>query len=372
MVGRSERLIGMLADGFTRSGCQATVLTAQWDQHWPTAANHGGVVVRRFPHPGVPGWGTARYLWSLTRWLDAHRREFDAVIVSELKYDAYAVLTALAHRELPIIVRAEHGGPHGDCNWQTEARFGQRVRRRSMLADGIVAPTQQIAEELSSAHYPSQRIAVIANGVETEPRTPQSCAEARAILAESNPDLRVTDETFVGLYVGTLHADRGLHDLIRAWRKIVDLWPDARLWLVGEGPARSDLYDRLRDSELKYHVSMPGAFDDTTELLQAADVFVMPCHEAGGQLAVLEAMSVGLPVVTTRHPDRADAIAGETALIVAPRSPVALAEAIVEAGILKEAAARRVHAAQRLVQEQHSLSAMVAGHLDLIERLRRR
>jgi glycosyltransferase involved in cell wall biosynthesis len=369
LVGGAESVTASLADELLQLGTQPLVLTAQWDSHWPVEIDHAGTPVYRLPQPPIRGWGTLRYLWSLSRWLKAQRHELDAVIVSGLEYDAYAAVGALSGSSIPVILRAETAGPGGDCQWQRESQFGSRIIRRCQQAAAIVAASDLVSGELRGAGYSADRIQLIPNGVVIpEPRTRQRRQTARAILGEANPDMRVTDDTPVALYTGRLSAGKGLHDLLRAWRRIIGIWPEARLWLVGEGPDRDDLYDRLRDHELKYHVAMPGAFDDVAELLYAADVFVLPSYEEGTTLSLLEAMAAALPVVASDIPGHQQLAAQrERALLAPTRNPQALAESIAEALTLVDEAAARAERARQHVIDHYSAKQMAYRHLELIQ-----
>jgi glycosyltransferase involved in cell wall biosynthesis len=371
LVGGTERVMATLAEELAQLEAKPLVLTAQWDSHWPAEINHAGTPVQRLPQPQVRGWGTLRYLWSLSSWLKAHRDELDAVIVSGLEYEAYTAVTALAGSSVPVILRAETAGPAGDCQWQRESRFGKRIKRRCQQAAAIVAASDAVSAELLAAEYSSDRVQCIPNGVPIpEPRTSQRREAARAILGEANPDMKVSDDTPVALYVGRLSAEKGLHDLVRAWRRIINAWPEARLWLVGEGPDRDDLYDRLRDHELKYHVAMPGAFDDVTELLYAADVFVLPSYEEGTTLSLLEAMAAALPVVASDIPGHERlATHREHALLAPIKNPVALAESIAEVLTLSDEAAARAERARQHVMDNYSAKQMAQRHLELIQGL---
>ena len=373
LMGGTERVMATLAEELPQFGAKPIVLTAQWDSHWPVEIDHAGTPVVRLPQPQIRGWGTIRYLWSLSRWLKGHRHELDAVIVSSLKYDAYAAVAAVAGT-IPVILRVETAGPTGDCQWQREARFGSRIKHRCQQATALVAASDDIAAELRAAEYPSDRIQSIPNGVVIpEPRTSERRLAARQILGEANPDMKVSADTPVGLYVGRLSAEKGLHDLVRAWRRIVNIWPEARLWLVGEGPDRDDLYDRLRDHELKYHVVMPGAFDDVTELLQAADVFVLPSHEEGTKMSLLEGMAAGIPLVASDlQAHERLATHRERALLSPTKNPIVLAESIAEVLTLREEAAARAERARQHVADHHSAKLMTQRHLELIQQVVRK
>jgi glycosyltransferase involved in cell wall biosynthesis len=360
-----------LAEELRRQGVHPTILTAQWDSHWPREIDFAGTPVVRLPQSSLRGWGTIRYMWSLSRWLREHRDEIDAVVVSSLRYDAYAAISALQGTPIPVVLRAEGSGTTGDCQWQRATQFGARIKQRCLEAAAIIAPCEAIAAELTASHYPAYFVQRIADGVPIPAiRTRELRQAARMTLGEANPDMKVTMQTPVGLYTGRLLASRGLHDLVRAWRKVIDVWPDARLWLVGEGPEREDLYDRLRDHELKYHVAMPGAFDDVADLLAAADVFLLPSHEEGVSLSLLEAMAAGVPVIAsdlTSH--QRLLLHGEAGLLVPRRNPTALAEAIAQVITVRDEAQRRAERARSLVEEQYSVTRMAEQYVRLIENL---
>lgn len=373
LVGGAEMAMANLAVEFRRQGHDVRVITARWEPHWPLELEHREVPVLRLPQPRVRGWGTLRYMWSLGRWMRDHHRELDGVLVSMLKHDAYAVLGELHSHRVPVVLRAEGGGATGDCHWQQTARFGARIRTRCLEADAVVALTSTIETELLRAGYSPQKIVRIDNGVRIPaPRSAQRRLIGRLALQEANCDLATDERTPVVVYTGRLAEAKGLFDLVRCWEGIVEKWPAARLWLVGEGPDRERLYDCVCDLGLKYRVCLPGAFDDIDEVLQAADLFVLPSYAEGMSLALLEAMAAGLPVVATDIPGNRDLVEdGKTGRLAAPRSPEQLFKIIDELLDNPRQAAALGEAARAKVQAHYSLEKMAREHLDTFERLQR-
>src|SRR5690606_33155271 len=139
-------------------------------------------------------------------------------------------------------LRPELGGPLGDVCWQDTANFGRIIRRRTRKATALVAIASWIHDELTAAGYPAQAIHEIANGVAIPPaRDAAQQRDARKELAEAHFDLHLPPNAPLAIYTGRLHASKGLADLIAAWPKVLERRPDARLWLVGEGPERDAL-----------------------------------------------------------------------------------------------------------------------------------
>jgi glycosyltransferase involved in cell wall biosynthesis len=282
LVGGAEVVMANLAAEFRRQGHAATIVTAQWEKHWPRDLVHREVPVVRMPQPKLRTWGTLRYMYALGSWLSAQRSQLDGVLVSMLKHDAYAAVGALRGSGVPVVVRAEGGGAAGDCQWQATARFGMRIRRRCYEADAIVAPSDAIGAELLAAGYDPAKIKRIDNGVRLPPpRAPLAREAARSALAEANWDLKCEPDAPVAVYTGRLHPDKGLLDLVQAWPTVAKRWPNARLWLIGEGPQREELFERIGDLGFRYQVCLPGSFDEIDDVLAAADLFVLPSYSEG-------------------------------------------------------------------------------------------
>ena len=127
------------------------------------------------------------------------------------------------------------------------------------------------------------------------------------------------------------------HELVRAFRQVVDAHPDARLILVGTewnppgSPSSITYTARLRslitELELEGAVVMAGHRDDVPRLLAAADVFALPSVGDPCPLADIEAMTMGRPVVaaaTGGHPELVEH--GRTGLLSAPDDTAVLAQ----------------------------------------------
>lgn len=370
LVGGAEMAMANLAAEFRRQGHSVRILTGRWEKHWPREMVHREVPVTRLPHPRLRGWGTLRYMVALTSWLKREKDNLDAVLVSMLKHDAYCAVEALQDTGVPVLLRGEGGGIGGDCAWHESARFGLRIRRRCQAASAFIAPSDAIAQELREAGFAAERIARIDNGVPIPPpQSPGRREAARAALGEANHDLRQEPKAPLAVYTGRLHSDKGLLDLVNAWRPIAERWPAARLWLVGEGPQREELFRRISDLDLRYRICLPGAFDDTEEILEAADMFILPSYSEGMSLSLLEAMAAGLPVIASDIAGNRALVTHEASgLLFPPRDVRGLTAAITR---LFEQPALRISLGSRArqeVEEKYSLARMGREHLELIQR----
>jgi len=365
-VGGAERAMANLAGELRRLGDDVRVVTAQWDPQWPREVVNREVPVIRLPQPRVRWWGTMRYMHGLMHWLDEQRPKLDGVIVSMLKHDAWCAVRTFRGSNIPVLLRAEGGGTSGDVAWQRSALGGGRIRRICQEAQAIVAPSPAVAEELRQAGYAADKIRFVPNGVELPPpRTNAIRQQARHALREANHDLALDERAHLAVYTGRLDRNKGLRELVQGWAKIALRWPLARLWLVGEGPLRDELWEMISDYDLRYRICLPGVFDDVGDILAAADLFVLPSYEEGLSLALLEALAMGLPAVLTDIPGNRLA-AGDFGSYVPVRDVAQLAEAI--SRLFDSAEQRRSlgTAGRERVAAEFGLEAMAVRHRELL------
>lgn len=330
LVGGAEMAMSNLASAMQAAGHQVTILTASWNPDWPREISHRGVRVVRIPQPNRRVLGTWRYLRGVSEWLKQNRDRFELVYVSMLKHDAYTAVGAGRDGKFPVVLRAEGGGATGDMAWQAHDRFGSWIARRCRLATAVVAPSPAIQRELIEARYVQDRVHYIPNGVAEFPaRTPQRRGEARESIGTAHAVLSLGRDTTLAVYTGRLSEEKGLSDLIEAWAAVLRRRTNLRLWLVGEGPLRDTLAEQIERLRIRGRCVLVGAFDSVEELLAAADLFVLPSHEEGMSLALLEAMAAGLPIVACDIPgNRALIENGISGLLVPPGQPIALAAMI--------------------------------------------
>nr|MCU0405582.1 glycosyltransferase family 4 protein [Ignavibacteriaceae bacterium] len=103
----------------------------------------------------------------------------------------------------------------------------------------------------------------------------------------------------------------------------------AELWLAGDGPTRAEMQKLATDLQIESNVRFLGMISNLTEIYRRIDVFVLSTHYEGHPLAILEAMSFGLPVIATRVSSIQEVIEeGKNGLLVNPGDPNDLALAL--------------------------------------------
>jgi glycosyltransferase involved in cell wall biosynthesis len=204
------------------------------------------------------------------------------------------------------------------------------------------------------------RFDVVANGVDTV-QFP-FVDRAGGQLAKQRLGLGVTP---VVVCVGRLCRQKGQDLLVRAWARVVDVVPDARLVFVGDGPDREDLSACAPPS-----ITFAGHRDDVADWLAAADVVVMPSRWEGMAFTALEAMAVGRSVVAFDVDGVRESL-GDAGALVRPDDIAGLASAIVvrlddeelreREGRLARARVESFHDARRQLERVVELTADLAG-----------
>jgi glycosyltransferase involved in cell wall biosynthesis len=158
-----------------------------------------------------------------------------------------------------------------------------------------------------------------------------------APLLERRPELRralrgelgITDDEVVALTVANLRSEKGYDVLLEAARLSVAAGAPVRFLSVGRGPLEAELAAAADVGGLAGHLRFLGTRTDTPRLMAGADLFVLPSHQEGLPVALMEAMSAGLPVVATTVGGVPDVITdGVDGLLVPPGRADLLAQAV--------------------------------------------
>lgn len=148
------------------------------------------------------------------------------------------------------------------------------------------------------------------------------------------------------LCVGRLVPAKGQHILLDAVEQLLERGFDVRLRLVGDGPDGTSLRSRCLSGPLAGHVVFDGPRnqDEVLELLRRANIFVLPSFAEGVPVALMEAMSMEIPCVSTRITGIPELIRdGQDGILVAPSDFNELADALqrlLEAPELRESLGR--------------------------------
>ena len=288
-----------------------------------------------------------RPLWRLARII----REWKPVIVHSHMVHAN-ILTRVTRLLAPVPVLI--------CSARSIQEGGRLRDWMYRVTDPLCDLTTHVCEAGAQRYIrermvPPHKMRVVYNGVDTERFLPDGQVRLR-IRREAE-----IGKQFVWLAVGRLEAPKDYPTLIRAFARVSAAREDTLLWIVGDGPLRGQLEALSREMGLQLGVRFWGLRGDVSNLMNAADAFVMSSSWEGLPNALIEAQACGLPAVVTDVGGNAEVVIHEeTGFIVPPQNPDALAEAMLRLMHLPEQTRNQMGMlARQRVEQQFSLDSVV-------------
>jgi len=189
--------------------------------------------------------------------------------------------------------------------------------------DAFIAVSKKEAQEAFRLGYPESKIHLIYNGVHLNYTSSKTRNEVRVELSLNSQDLVVG-------FVGRFSQQKAPDILLEAFARVAPAFSNAKLVMVGDGPLKESLANRIRILGLENRVIFPG-FIEGRIAMRAFDVFVLSSLYEGFPYVILEAMAEGIPVVTTSVGGVEEAIVdGENGFVIPVKSVDDLTRALFE------------------------------------------
>jgi glycosyltransferase involved in cell wall biosynthesis len=288
--GGAQRVMLNLAGGFADRGYAVDLVVKRAQGHYvedvPGAVRLVDLRVRRMVASTAP---LISYL----------RRERPTAMLSAMHYVNIVALCArrIASVNMTLVI-SEHNTLSLAVRHASRRRARLRpwlIRRFYPWADGMVAVSRGVAEDLASATgLPRERIDVIYNPVVTpEMKTMAEAPLDHPWFAPRQPP--------VVLGAGRFTAQKDFGSLIGAFAKLRERRA-ARLLILGEGPDHADLMSLIARLELEQEVLLPGFVANPYAFMARAGAFVLSSRWEGLPTVLIEALFCGAPVIATDCP----------------------------------------------------------------------
>jgi glycosyltransferase involved in cell wall biosynthesis len=283
---------------------------------------------------------------------DFFRRE--RVVAVHLHHGLSAIRAARAARRAGVsrVVLTEHSAqPLRDLPW---------YRRETLRALQHVNAITTVNDEINNFFV--NELKVSASRVETIPNAvdPALLDLKRDLGARAALGL---EGRFVVGSLGRLHKDKDLPNLIMAFAELTRHRTASTLIVVGDGDERGSLETLVGRLGLANEVRFWGATRDVARLFAVADVFAISSRAEGLPMALLEAMSAGLPCVATRVGGIPDVLSGENGILVSPGDSSALGSALNRLATSPDLARTLGEAARGTVIARYSVASTVDQYL---------
>ena len=329
--GGAEKVTVTLANEFAKKNIKVDLLLAH---------AHGPYLTDVSPAVRVIDFTRARVVScipQLVRYFATHR---PACLLSALNHAnvAAAIARRISGSRSRLVV-AEHTTP---LTMRVSRLRGLVVKHLLRFAyrsaDLVIAVSQGVASDLRSLKIPPKKIAVIYNPIVSEDLL------LKASIGCSHPWFQPGQHPVV-LAVGRLVETKDFALLIQSFARVRKSH-DARLVILGEGPARPDLETLIATLRLQDCVDLPGFVANPYSFMKNAAVFVSSSGREGFGNVIVEALACGLPIVSTNCPGPCEILCdGKWGTIVPVGDGEALAKAVDE--ILKAQVSPKQHSIER-------------------------
>ena len=253
-------------------------------------------------------------------------------LVSYLKKHSFDLIhTHLFHADLYGTIAARLAGlrkiistKHGFNPWRSQRLYALLDRLAATSQQQLIVISQAIGQWLAEVEkLPANKMQVVHYAIDID----KFCSPPQATR-----ELLNLPKPIVGTVTRLLH-QKGVHVLLDAFAKCLEKSPQASLVIVGDGPARFQLEEQVRSLGIAANTHFLGyvAHPKLGAIARAFDIFAFPTFGEGFGLVLLEAMTLGKPVVASKVMAIPEIVLeGETGLLVPPNDSDALSQALLK------------------------------------------
>jgi glycosyltransferase involved in cell wall biosynthesis len=288
----------------------------------------------------------------------AERRNFAGMLTGRRRglvhthgYRADVLYGSIAAKLGFATVSTLHGFTGGD--WKN--RFYEFLQRRAARRfDRVVCVSRPIVERLKRSGADPDRLRFIANAFQLTDVASRSDARSR---------LELDGDSFVVGWVGRLSREKGADVLVSALAHLTDLPISAMI--IGDGPEVESLRDQAKSIGVDRMIRWAGTVIGAGPLYTAFDVLALSSRTEGTPIVLFEAMAARVPIVATAVGGIPDMLTSESAQLVPPENPVALAAAIRSVFELRDEATVRAERARHVLGTRFAPEPWLAQYDDV-------
>ncbi len=148
-----------------------------------------------------------------------------------------------------------------------------------------------ITSEPDKKYFPGKKVIVVQGGVDIT---------SSEKYLKSNKVKPVSSRQFDAVFIGRLHPQKGVLELVDIWKIVVNKIPSAKLALIGDGQLKKDLESKIKEYKLNKNITLFGfrSGEKKYKIFKESKIVLHPAIYDSGGMAVAEAMAWGLPGVS--------------------------------------------------------------------------
>lgn len=273
-----------------------------------------------------------------------NQRDYDLLHTHNAYPHFYGSLAAYRSK-IPVTIQTRHGRRFGTT-------FSERMQFAiaSRFADRVVPVSDDTGLRCKKVGWLNDsKVTRIWNGIDVDRFVFTGPAEKKTAIT-----------------VSRLSPEKDLATMLRAVQQVAQEIPEFRLLIVGDGPERARLESLTAELNLKSQVEFLGERNDVPQLLSQAGFYVSSSLTEGISLTLLEAMSVGLPIVATNVGGNPEIVQQPaTGLLVPSANPALLASAMIQMCENQDQWAETGQRARERVEQYFNIRTMIKDYENL-------
>lgn len=169
------------------------------------------------------------------------------------------------------------------------------------LADKIISKSLALSREYQTANLDSKKLTLIPYGIDTE----QVTRVSEKIVAQLKRDLDIENRFPILLFIGSITLRKGIDIVFKTFPLFKEKYPNAQLLIIGNDSTKTDNPELHKIVESKKANKKSGVLimppvNNVRDYLSMADIFFFPSRREGLPIILLEALSIGVPIVANR------------------------------------------------------------------------
>lgn len=303
-------------------------------------------------------WLRGKYDFSILPRLAAFLRhgQIDALVTVGAGDKMFWGRLAARFARVPVVCSALHstGWPDG---------VGRLNRWLTPWTDRYIAVAKAHGNFLVEwERFPESKVAIIPNGVDTARFQPDPVARLSVRQELGLPETA----SLIGI-VAALRPEKNHSLFLEVARRVRQRFPSTYFIIIGDGPERPSIEKKIAELSLNDSVFLLGTRSDTERLVAALDIFTLTSHNEASPVSILEALSCGVPVVSTRVGSVSESVMDDwNGYTVEPGDTIQLAHRISSLILSPELARSLGSNGRDHTVSRFSLDSMVKGYEELI------